>query len=80
MDQVRVNLILNKEIWQALNSLAPQRKKSKLVNEILKKEIQNIKQEEEKKALALAFKEASKDKRRVAAIVEWESLDKEEWD
>jgi len=80
MDQVRVNLTLNKEIWQALNSLAPQRKKSKLVNEILKKEIQNIKQEEEKKALALAFKEASKDKRRVAAIVEWESLDKEEWD
>jgi len=80
MDQVRVNLTLNKEIWQALNSLAPQRKKSKLVNELLKKEIQNIKQEEEKKALALAFKEASKDKRRVAAIVEWESLDKEEWD
>ena len=80
MDQVRVNLTLNKEIWQALNSLAPQRKKSKLVNEILKKEIQNIKQEEEKKALSLAFKEASKDKRRMAAIVEWESLDKEEWD
>ena len=80
MDQVRVNLTLDKEIWQAINNLAPQRKKSKMINELLKKEIQNIKQEEEKKALALAFKEATKDKKRMAAIVEWESLDKEEWD
>jgi metal-responsive CopG/Arc/MetJ family transcriptional regulator len=80
MDQVRVNLTLDKEIWQALDSLVPQRKKSKVVNELLKKEIQNIKQKEEKETLALAFEEASKDKKRVAAIAEWETLDKEEWD
>jgi hypothetical protein len=79
MDHVRVNLTLDKEIWQALDSLVPQRRKSKVVNELLKKEIQNIKQKEEKKTLALAFKEASKDKKRAAAVAEWEPLDKE-WD
>jgi metal-responsive CopG/Arc/MetJ family transcriptional regulator len=79
MDQVRVNLTLDKEIWQALDSLVPQRKKSKVVNDLLKKEIQNIKQKEERKTLALAFEEASKDKSRLAAVAEWESLDKEEW-
>jgi hypothetical protein len=80
MDQVRVNLTLEKEVWQALNSLVPQRKKSKVVNELLKKEINHIKQKEEEKALALAFKEASKDKKRLAAIREWATLDREEWD
>jgi metal-responsive CopG/Arc/MetJ family transcriptional regulator len=79
MDQVRVNLTLDKEIWQALDSLAPQRKKSKLVNDLLKKEIQNIKQKEENNALAMAFEEASKDKSRLAVVAEWETLDKEEW-
>jgi len=79
MDQVRVNLTLDKETWQALDSLVPRRKKSKVVNDLLKKEIQNIKQNKEKKALALAFEEASKDKSRLAAAAEWEILDKEEW-
>jgi len=79
MDHVRVNLTLDKEIWQALDSLVPHRKKSKLVNDLLKKEIQNIKQKEEKKALVLAFEEASKDKGRLAAVAEWETLDREEW-
>lgn len=79
MDQVRVNLTLDKEIWEALDSLAPHRKKSKIINDLLKKEIQNIKQKEEKKALALAFEEASRDKSRMAAVAEWEILDREEW-
>ncbi len=79
MDQVRVNLTLDKEIWQALDSLVPHRKKSKVVNELLKKEIQNIKQKEEEKTLALAFEEASRDKSRLAVVAEWETLDQEEW-
>ena len=79
MDHVRVNLTLDKEIWQALDSLVPHRKKSKVVNDLLKKEIQNIKQKEEKKALALAFEEASRDKSRSAVVAEWEILDREEW-
>jgi metal-responsive CopG/Arc/MetJ family transcriptional regulator len=79
MDHVRVNLTLDKEIWQALDSLVPNRKKSKVVNDLLKKEIQNIKQKEEKKALALAFEEASRDKSRLAVVADWEILDSEEW-
>ena len=79
MDPVRVNLTLDKEIWQALDSLVPNRKKSKVVNDLLKKEIQNIKQKEEKKALALAFEEASRDKSRLAVVADWEILDSEEW-
>ena len=79
MDQVRVNLTLDKEVWQALDSLVPHRKKSKVVNDLLKKEIQNIKQQEERKTLALGFEEASKDKSRLAAVAEWETLDQEEW-
>ena len=79
MDQVRVNLTLDKEIWQALDSLVPRRKKSKVVNDLLKKEIQKIKQKEENNALAMAFEEASKDKSRLAVVAEWETLDKEEW-
>jgi len=79
MGQVRVNLTLDEEIWQALDSLVPQRKRSKVVNDLLKKEIENIKREKEKMALALAFEEASKDKKRLAAIAQWEILDKEGW-
>jgi metal-responsive CopG/Arc/MetJ family transcriptional regulator len=80
MDQVRVNLTLEKEVWEALDRLIPQRKKSQLVNELLKKEIKNIEDQKEQKILAMAFEEASGDKERLASIREWESLDNEDWD
>jgi hypothetical protein len=80
MDQIRVNLTLEKEVWEALGRLIPQRKKSKVVNELLKKEIKNIEDQKEQEALAMAFEEASGDKERLARIREWESLDNEDWD
>ena len=80
MDQVRVNLTLEKEVWEALDRLIPQRKKSQVVNELLKKEIKNIEGQKEHKILAMAFEEASGDKERLASIREWESLDNEDWD
>jgi len=80
MNQVRVNLTLDKEVWEALDRLIPQRKKSRLVNELLKKEIKNIEDQKEQKILAMAFEEASGDKERLASIREWESLDNEDWD
>jgi metal-responsive CopG/Arc/MetJ family transcriptional regulator len=43
MDQVRVNLTLEKEVWKAFDTLVPQRKKSKMINELLKKEIEKKK-------------------------------------
>ena len=79
MEQKRVNLTLEKEVWQAFNTLVPQRKKSKMINELLKKEIEKIKRRTEEKILASAFKEASKDKERQAAIGEWDTLDREDW-
>ena len=80
MDQVRVNLTLEKEVWEALDRLIPQRKKSQVVNELLKKEIKNIGDQKEQEALAMAFEEASGDRERLASIREWESLDNEDWD
>jgi len=80
MNQVRVNLTLDKEVWEALDRLIPQRKKSRLVNELLKKEIKSIEDQKEQKILAMAFEEASGDKERLASIREWESLDNEDWD
>ena len=54
MEQKRVNLSLEKEVWQTFNALVPQRKKSKMINELLKKEIQKIKRQNEERILASA--------------------------
>ena len=80
MEQVRVNLTLEKEVWKAFDTLVPQRKKSKMINELLKKEIERIKRRKEEKVLALAFKEAAQDRERLEALDEWKSLDREGWD
>ena len=80
MEQIRVNLTLEKEVWQAFDRIVPQRKKSKVINELLKKEMKNIKREKEQETLAKAFEEASMDRQRLASVREWEPLDKEGWD
>ena len=80
MEQVRVNLTLEKEVWNAFDTLVPQRKKSKMINELLKREIEKIKRRKEEKTFASVFKEAAQDRDRLAASDEWESLDREEWD
>jgi len=71
---------LEKEVWKAFDTLVPQRKKSKMVNDLLKKEIERIKSRKEEKVLASAFKEAAQDRERLEALDEWKSLDGEEWD
>ena len=80
MEQKRVNLTLEKELWQTFNGLVPQRKKSKIINELLRNEIEKIKRQNEQKILSSAFKEAAKDKERHTAICEWEPLDREGWE
>jgi len=80
VEQIRVNLTLEKEVWQAFDRIVPQRKKSKVINELLKKEMKNIKREKEQETLAKAFEEASMDRQRLASVREWEPLDKEGWD
>ena len=80
MDQVRVNLTFEKDIWQAFNRLVPQRKKSQTINKLLKKEIESIMRQKEQMAFASAFEEASRDPKRLKEIHEWASLDREEWE
>ena len=62
------------------DTLVPQRKKSKMINELLKKEIEKIKRRKEEKAFASAFKEAAQDRERLAVSDEWNILDREQWD
>ena len=80
MEQIRVNLTLEKEIWQTFSKLAPNRKKSKIINQLLNQEIKKINRQNEEKLLASAFQEAAKDKNRLKDIDEWGSLDIEGWD
>ena len=80
MEQIRVNLTLEKEIWQKFSKLAPNRKKSKIINQLLNQEIKKINRQNEEKLLASAFQEAAKDKNRLKDIDEWGSLDIEGWD
>ena len=80
MEQVRVNLTLERQIWKRFGELVPNRQKSRVVNELLKDEIKRKIRQKEEKALSLAFAEASVDKERQTAIRGWESLDAEGWD
>ena len=80
MELIRVNLSLEKEVWRAFDALAPKRSKSRIINQLLKQEIDKLNRQRETKALASAFKEASNDKKRIASLKEWENLDKEGWD
>jgi hypothetical protein len=80
MDQVRVNLTLERQIWERFGELVPNRQKSRVVNELLRNEVRKKIRQNEEKALGLAFAEASEDKDRQAAIKGWESLDAEGWD
>jgi len=80
MEQVRVNLTVEQEIWKKFGELVPNRRKSKIVNELLKKEITRRIRESEENELSLAFQEASMDKERQGAISAWGSLDVEGWD
>ncbi len=79
MDQVRVNLTLDEAVWEAFARLVPRRKKSAIINELLKGEVESIKHQQEEQALSVAFREASEDLARQSAIQEWESLDLEDW-
>jgi hypothetical protein len=79
MDQVRVNLTLDEAVWETFAQLVPKRKKSMIINDLLKGEVERIRRRQEEQALSAAFREASEDRERQAAIQEWESLDLEDW-
>lgn len=80
MDQVRVNLTLDEAVWETFAQLVPKRKKSMIINDLLKREVERIRHRQEEQALGAAFREASEDRERRAAIQEWEALDREDWE
>ena len=80
MGLIRVNLSLEKEVWNAFDTLAPKRCKSRFINQLLKQEIQKLNREQGLDELSSAFQEAAKDRKRLATIREWETLDNEGWD
>ena len=80
MTQVKVNLTLDQSVWEKFSNITPNRKKSHIINELLKKEIDKILRDEEEKELILGFKEASKDTDRLKALREWDILDTEGWE
>ncbi len=79
MEQVRVNLTLERETWERFGQLVPNRQKSRAVNELLKREVLKKIRESEERALRLAFAEAATDKARETAINDWSTLDTEGW-
>lgn len=79
MDQVRVNLTLDETVWESFARMVPKRKKSMIINKLLKEEVERIKRQQEEQALSVAFREASEDRERQAAIQEWEFLDLDDW-
>jgi len=79
MEQIRVNLTLERETWEKFGDLVPNRQKSRVVNELLKSEIIKKIRENEEKTLSLAFAEAVTNKERQAGINDWGILDTEGW-
>ncbi len=77
MAQIKVNLSLEKEVWEKFTELVPNRKKSHIINELITKEVKQRLREKEKSELALAFQMAANDKTRLSAIQEWDSMDTE---
>ena len=80
MAQVKVNLTLDESVWQRFSNLMPKRKKSRIINKLIKKEIDRIERENEENELIAGFQEASLDKERLEALSEWDILDTEGWE
>lgn len=80
MDQVRVNLTLDEDVWDKFTQMVPKREKSRTINDLLKQEVAKMERCREQQTLAAAFRDASEDPERLAAIREWESLDAEGWE
>ena len=57
----------------------PKGAKSRIINQLLKQEIDKLTRQREKEALASVFKQAANDKKRIAFLKEWEDIDKEDW-
>ena len=80
MDQVRVNLTLEEEVWGKFTKMVPKREKSRIINTLLKKEIGQRERQMEEQRFAEGFREAAQDEERLKDIRDWESLDEDGWE
>ena len=80
MKAVKVNITIEENVWQEFCDMVPPRKKSHLINELIKGELSRISREREDQELALAFKDAAEDRERSKAIKDWEVVDTEGWE
>ncbi len=80
MKAVKVNITIEETVWQEFCEMVPPRKKSRVVNELIKRELGRISREREEQELALAFSEAAGDKDRLGTIRDWEVMDVEGWE
>ena len=80
MSQVKVNLTIEQDIWEEFGKLVPSRKKSKIINELIKQEVQKRNKNRKEKEFEQAFRSASLDKERTREVSEWASIDIEGWE
>ena len=80
MPQVKVNLTIEQDICEEFGKVVPNRKKSKVINELIKEEINKRNKIRNEKELIIAFRDASKDKGRTKEVNEWASTDIEGWE
>ena len=79
MELTRVNLSVDREVWNEFKILVPERQKSKIITELLREEVERRKRRKRLDALAHDFKEAAKDHQREAEASAWDALDIEGW-
>ena len=80
MELVKVNLTIEQSVWEKFSNMVPKRKKSQIINKLLKEEINKVEKQKEMHKLLLGFQEASEDQDRLAEIKAWDIIDSEGWD
>ena len=71
----RVNLSVDREVWDEFKVIVPERQKSRIITELLREEIRKRKRQARLAALAQDFKKAASDDRRWVEAAEWDPTD-----
>ena len=76
----RVNLSVDREVWDEFKVIVPEWQKSRIIMELLREEIRQRKKQARLAALMQDFKKPADDDRRWAEAAEWDPIDIEGWD
>ena len=75
----RVNLSVDREVWEEFKTLVPVRQKSRIVTDLLRDEVEKRKRQKRLEDLAQDFKKAAKDRQRWREAADWDDSDIEGW-